>query len=129
MSKDRSRNRSGGSRPLKVGEEIRHALAAIFARGELKEPELDNASITVSEVRVSPDLKNATAYVMPLGGMNREVVMDTLSALEPTFRKLVAQRVLLRYSPRISFRLDTSFDTASRIDELLRGSKTPSAEE
>lgn len=115
-------SQSGGAsqRQRRVGEEIRHLLSTVFTRGELGEPELDAQPITVSEVRISPDLKNATAYVMPLGGMNSEGVLNVLERLAGTIRKLVSSRMRLRYCPRIHFELDRSFDQASHIDALLR---------
>lgn len=125
MTKRRSSSTSqpAGQRQLRVGEEIRHALSAIFMRGESNDPLLDSASITVSEVRVSPDLKNATAYVMPLGGINKENVIEALSQQAPYLRHLVTDRVQLRFSPRIQFRLDDTYDEASKIDNLLRDPK------
>lgn len=107
------------ARPLKVGEAIRHALSEIFLRGETHVYELDNASITVSEVRVAPDLKNATAFIMPLAGGNKETVMRTLSDAAPHIRYLVSKKVELRYMPRIQYKLDASYDEAHRINTLL----------
>lgn len=95
-------------------------LAGIFMRGECYDPEITKTPITVSEVRISPDLKNATAYVMPLGGQNRETVMAALGRNSSILRKLVSDQMQLRYAPRIHFRLDESFDEASRIEELLK---------
>ncbi len=108
-----------GQRQLRVGEEIRHVLAGVFMRGECYDPIISGASITVSEVRISPDLKNATAYVMPLGGLNREAIMDALAKNASIFRKFVSDEMKLRYAPRIHFRLDESFDEAYRIEKLL----------
>jgi len=107
-------------RQLRVGEEIRHVLAGIFQRGECYDPEIQRTPITVSEVRISPDLKNATAYFMPLGGLRREEVLDALIRNAPIMRKLVSDKMKLRYAPRIAFKLDTSFDEAHRIELLLR---------
>jgi ribosome-binding factor A len=109
-----------GQRHLRVGEEIRHALADIFMRGESNAPELFGAAITVSEVRVAPDLKNATAYVMPLAGENKELLIEVLRDASPELRHLVSKRVKLRHTPRIHFSLDHSFDEAQRIEMLLR---------
>lgn len=109
-----------GQRPLRVGEEIRHALAEIFMRGECHTPGLVNASITVSEVRVSPDLKNATAYVMPLGGNQKDELLAVLQEAAPEIRYLASKRIKLRYMPKIHFALDKSFDEAQRIGELLK---------
>jgi len=116
----KSQTKAPTQRQLRVGEEIRHVLAGIFMRGECYDPDVTRTPITVSEVRISPDLRNATAYVMPLGGENREVVMHALIRNLPIFRKLVGDQMKLRYAPRIHFRLDESFDEAYRIEKLLR---------
>ena len=99
---------------------MRHALARIFERGELHDPALHEAPLTVTEVRVAPDLKRATAYVMPLGGRNAAEIMAGLERGAGHLRRLVAQEVKLRVAPQISFALDQSFDEASRIESLLR---------
>jgi ribosome-binding factor A len=99
---------------------MRHALARIFERGELHDPALHEAPLTVTEVRVSPDLKRATAYVMPLGGRNAAEIMAGLKRGAGHLRRLVAQEVKLRVAPQIFFALDQSFDEASRIESLLR---------
>lgn len=108
-----------GQRQLRVGEEIRHVLAGVFMRGECYDPVITATPITVSEVRISPDLKNATAYVMPLNGQNREAVMEALGRNSSIFRKFVSDHMKLRYAPRIHFRLDESFDEAYHIEKLL----------
>lgn len=115
-----SGNKAPNQRPLRVGEEIRHALAHIFMRGEIHSIELLGASITVSEVRVSPDLKNATAFVMPLAGEHKEEMLEALRAAAPEIRHLVSKRVKLRHAPRIYFQLDESFEEAQRINTLLK---------
>jgi ribosome-binding factor A len=115
-----SSHRPPNQRQLRVGEEIRHVLAEIFMRGECYDPEVLGTSITVSEVRIGPDLKNATAYFMPLGGKNRDIVLAALIRNAPILRKLVSDRMKLRYAPRIHFRLDNSFDEAHRIELLLK---------
>lgn len=112
-------NQPPSQRQLRVGEEIRHVLADIFMRGDCHDHDINSTPITVSEVRISPDLKNATAYVMPLGGMNLETVMAALIRNAPILRKLVSDRMKLRYAPRISFRVDNSFEEAQRIETLL----------
>ena len=110
---------SSGQRPLRVGEEIRHALAELFIRGEIHTLEFLGTSITVSEVRVSPDLKNATAYIMPLAGAQKQEIMEALKTAAPELRYLVSKRMKLRYMPKIHFALDNSFDEAQRINSLL----------
>ena len=109
-----------GQRPLRVGEEIRHTLSEILARGDVRDPDLAGQSITVTEVRVSPDLKNATAFVMPLGGQNMTVVLQALARAAPYLRTQVARKINLRYATRIGFRLDESFDRASHVEAILR---------
>ncbi|QJE71804.1 30S ribosome-binding factor RbfA [Aerophototrophica crusticola] len=120
-----SRKNSGGfaakgpsQRQLRVGEEIRHALADIFRRGEFRDPVLMDLNVTVSEVRVSPDLKNATAFVMPLGGRQPELVA-ALNRASAFLRSQVAAEVRLPHAPRLSFQLDTSFDYADKIGRIL----------
>lgn len=108
------------SRPLKVGEELRRRLSEIFLRGECHMPGLSGASITVSEVRVSPDLKNATAFVMPLGGRDKENLLKILIEAAPEIRHLVSQKVELRHAPKIYFALDESFDAAQKIETILK---------
>lgn len=109
----------GGQRNLRVGEEIRHALANIFMREEIHSMELLGVSITVSEVRVSPDLKNATAYIMPLAGKDKQGLLEALKKSSPEIRHLVSKRVKLRHVPKIFFALDDSYDEAQRINKLL----------
>ena len=114
-----SKNREPSQRQLRVGEELRHALAQVLQRGELRDPALAEVTVTVTEVRVSPDLKNATAYVMPLGGRNGTAVIEGLTRSAGYLRGQLARAVPLRFSPTLSFALDTSFDHANRINELL----------
>jgi len=109
-------------RQLRVGEELRHALAMTLERGELRDPALVKTPITVTEVRLSPDLKNATCFVTPLGGGTDEEVKDVVAALERAkkfLRHEVVKRVNLRYAPTLHFLHDTTFDVAHRIDSLL----------
>jgi len=110
-------------RQLRVGEEVRHALAWALERGEVRDPDVQGIAITVTEVRVSPDLRNATAFVVPLGGAragNPEQVLNGLNRAVPYLRKVIARSVQLRNVPRLNFIADTSFDEASHIDQLLR---------
>lgn len=111
--------RTPGQRPLRVGEEIRHALARIFARGELRDPELADVTVTVTEVRVAPDLKSAIAFVMPLGGVREAEVITALRRSAPYLRRAVGRDVKLRYAPSLSFALDTAYVHASHIEAVL----------
>jgi ribosome-binding factor A len=110
-------------RQLRVGEELRNALAKIFAHGETHVPVLDSSSITVSEVRISPDLKNATAYVMPLAAKNKDAVMAALKEHAGRIRSLISKEVVLRAVPRIGYKLDVSYENANRIAELLNSER------
>ncbi|MGD9614333.1 MAG: 30S ribosome-binding factor RbfA [Alphaproteobacteria bacterium] len=121
---DHSGGRSGGprapsQRQLRVGEELRHALAQLLRPGELRDPALRDANITVTEVRVSPDLKNATAYVIPLAGANADEIMSGLKRSAPYLRTMLARNVELRQAPNVAFAYDNAFDSAARISELL----------
>ncbi|MBA4791588.1 MAG: 30S ribosome-binding factor RbfA [Pseudomonadota bacterium] len=107
-------------RMLRVGELVRHALAEILSRGDHLDPVLAGHIITVPEVRMSPDLKIATCYVMPLGGKDIRPVIKALAANARTLRGEVARRVELKSVPELRFREDTSFDEAQHIDALLR---------
>jgi len=111
--------REPSQRQLRVGEELRHALARILQRGELRDPALQGAAVTVTEVRVTPDLKNATAYIMPLAGREADAVIEGLGRGAGFLRGQLAREVPLRFTPGLAFALDTSFDHASRINELL----------
>ena len=104
-------------RQLRVGEAIRRALSEILMRGEHHAPDLDGVPVTVGEVRCSPDLKVATAYVMPLGGRDAERVLAALDRARGELRRLVTRAVDLKYSPELRFRLDETFD---RMDETRR---------
>ena len=106
-------------RQLRVGELIRHALAEILQRGDVPDPVLEKTVITISEVRATPDLKLATAYVMPLGGKNAEGVVAALEKNKKHLRGELARRVELRSVPELRFRVDTSFEVGAKMDALL----------
>ena len=106
-------------RQLRVAEELRHALAKIFQEGECRDPALRDTSIAVTEVRMSPDLRNATAFVLPLGGENTPEIIAGLKRSSAFLRRLVAREVPLRYAPRLVFALDGAFAQADRIAALL----------
>ena len=112
---------SGGSqRQLRVGEQVRHAIAEILAQGSVHDDDLEGHIITVPEVRMSPDLKLATVYVMPLGGRDTEIVLAALERNKKFLRGEVARRVNLKFAPDLRFRVDERFDEAERIEKLLR---------
>lgn len=107
-------------RQLRVGEALRHALAAVFERHILREPLLRDISITVTEVRASPDLTNATVFVMPLGGEAADDIVEALQRAAPFLRSTIGKDVELRRVPRLSFEVDRSFGQADQIDRLLK---------
>ena len=107
-------------RPLRVAEEVRHALAAIFARGEFRDPDLAGAHVTVTEVRASPDLKHMTAFVSGLGKDLPEAQFRALKRAAPFLRGQVAKAVRLKYAPDLHFQPDTALDYAMHIDELMK---------
>ena len=113
------RKRGDSQRQLRVAEELRHALAKIFQEGKCRDPALQDTSIAVTEVRMSPDLRNATAFVVPLGGENAPEILAGLKRSTAFLRRLVAREVPLRYAPRLVFALDGAFAQADRIASLL----------
>jgi len=120
----RDSGRESGSGPsqraLRAGEVIRHAIADILSRGEVHDPVIQGHVITVPEVRMSPDLKLATIYVMPLGGRDEKAVVEALERNKRWLRGEIAHRVNLKFAPDIRFRIDERFDEAERIERLLR---------
>jgi ribosome-binding factor A len=112
--------RGPSQRQLRVGELIRHALADMLTRGEVHDPVIEGHMITVPEVRMSADLRLATAYVMPLGGRDQGEVLAALERNKRFLRAEVAHRVNLKFAPDIRFRIDDRFAEAERIDKLLR---------
>ncbi len=107
-------------RQLRVGEALRHGLADLLAAGSLRDPALRDASITVTEVRVTADLRHATVYVMPLGGEGIANILSGLGRAAPHLRGRLSRLVRLKFAPELHFEADTSFDEAGRIDRLLR---------
>jgi len=109
-----------GQRQLRVGERIRHILSDVMRHGGMRDPDLQNtALITVTAVDIGPDLQNAVAYVMPLGGENADAIVAALNRAAGFFRSEMAAQLDLRYTPKVSFKIDRSFDEAAHIDKLL----------
>ena len=115
----RGESKSRSQRQLRIGEVIRHVLVQLIDRGEANDPGLDGVSITVTEVRVSPDLKNATAFVIPLGGDGATDIAAALNKASGFLRTWVARNVRLRHVPRINFIVDLTFDEAAKIGGVL----------
>ncbi|AWM88802.1 30S ribosome-binding factor RbfA [Microvirga sp. 17 mud 1-3] len=110
-------------RQQRVAELVRHALAEVLSRGDLQDDVLTKNVITIPEVRMSPDLKLATAYVMPLGGKDVDAVLKALDRNKKVLRQEVARRVNLKFAPDLRFLRDETFEEAARIDALLRSEK------
>ena len=125
-------SKSTGQRPLRVGEEVRHALAQILERGDLRDPDLVDAVVTITEVRMSPDIRNATVFVAPLGGIDTDKIVKALERAAPYLRRRIAEVVELRYVPNLRIEADTSFDYAERIgqklSEVVDGDTAPDAD-
>ena len=119
----RDNGKAPSQRQLKEGELIRHALAQILHRGDISDEVLNRHSLTVPEVRMTPDLKLATAYVMPLGGGEADEVVAHLEQHKRFLRGELARRVNLKYMPQLRFKVDVSFESSGRIDAILASPK------
>ena len=103
-----------------MGELVRHALAEMFSRGDVHDPVLETHVITIPEVSMTPDLRHATAYVMPLGGKDERAVIDALNRNKKFMRGVVARKINAKFAPDLHFRIDERFDRAEQIDKLLK---------
>ena len=110
-------------RQLRVGELIKQSLGQIFLKDEAKIPVLETKNITVTEVRMSPDLKNARAYVIPLGGKDTENTVSVLTEFSPLIRKALSKKINMKFLPKVSFVSDKSFDYAEKIEKLILKNK------
>jgi ribosome-binding factor A len=120
MARHQHHAAGGSQRQLRVGELIRHELAEMFSRGDVHDPVIEAHMITVPEVRMSADLRLATIYIMPLGGRDKQAVLDALDCNKRYVRGEIARRVNLKFAPEIRFRIDGRFDEVERIEKLLR---------
>ena len=110
-------------RQLRVGELIKQSLGQIFLRDEAKVPNIETKNITVTEVRMSPDLKNARAYVIPLGGKDTEIAVNVLTEFSHRIRKALSKKIDMKFLPKVSFVGDKSFDYAEKIEKLIQKNK------
>lgn len=118
----RQQPRGPSQRQLRAGELIRHAVAEVLTREKIHHEDLAGVAVTVTEVGMSPDLRQATCYIMPLGGKDADKVLKALHKSGPWLSGQVARRVSLKFTPRLHFRIDGSFDNADHIQQLLRRS-------
>ena len=123
MARNQSSREQQSVRVLKVGERVRHILSELLARGEAHDDTLRATTISVTEVRMTPDLRNANVYVKPLLGEDEAVVLKALRTNTAFFQREVAKRLGLKFAPKLQFKPDESFDEASRIDQLLNDPK------
>lgn len=120
MAKNRFHDGPGPSqRQLRVGELIRRTLSDVLARGDVHDPDLNRLSITVGEVRTSPDLRVATAFVLPLGGQGRDTVLDLLHRNRGELRRIVSKKLTLKFAPELRFKLDETFDQMDDTRRML----------
>lgn len=130
MKPNRDHKKGPSQRQLRVGEQLRHIIAETMSRGHFTHQALINSSqVTVSEVRVSPDLKNATAYVMSLGGQNMDTILPALNDEAYIFQKEINRQSQMKFTPRLSFKTDKTFDAVQKIDDLLRDIRISSADD
>ena len=119
-SNKKSKNSSVKSqRQLKVGEELRHLISNALLRSSFYDEYIENNNITITEVNVSPDLKNAKVYVMPLGGKNKLDVLNGLNKVTGRLKKIISCNISLRQTPKLIFKLDETFDNAKKITDIL----------
>lgn len=119
----RNDNAPFSQRQLRVGELIKQSLGQIFLKDEAKVPILETKNITVTEVRMSPDLKNARVYVIPLGGKDTEHAVDILTECSHLIRKALSKKIDMKFLPKVSFVGDKSFDYAEKIEKLIQKNK------
>ena len=115
-----SRSRSPSQRQLRVGEQVRHVLVETLAQADFDDPDLAEANVTVTQVQVSPDLKNATVFVIPLGGVKMDETVAALNRAAGYLRGQLGRAVALRFTPRLEFAPDRSFENADRIERILQ---------
>jgi ribosome-binding factor A len=114
------KEKAPSQRMLRMGELVRHALAEIFSRGDVHDPVLETHVITIPEVAMTPDLRHATAYIMPLGGKDERAVLEALNRHKKYMRGVIAKKLQAKFTPDLHFRIDERFERAEKIDKLLR---------
>ncbi len=117
--KNSRKNSVKTQRQLKVGEELRHLISSALLRSSFYDEHIDNNNITVTEVNVSPDLKNAKVYVMPLGGENKLNVLNSLNKVTGRLKKIISSNISLRQTPRLTFKIDETFEYAKKINDII----------
>lgn len=125
MAQSKRGPRTASKRQLRVGEELRHVIADILSRDLIHDPDVAGASVTISEVKPSPDMRNATVYVTSLGGVNEEALIAGLNRTAGVIQGEMGRHLTMKFTPRLVFRKDDSFAYGSHIDELIRKNQSP----
>ncbi len=120
MANQKRSNKSASKRQLRVGEQLRHIISQVLAEGNMHDPDLAGVSVTVTEVNPSPDMRNATVYVIPLGGQNEEVILKALNRSSGFIQGEMGRELTMKFTPRLSFKKDESFEYGDHIDSLIR---------
>ena len=120
INKNSKDNFTKSQRQLRVGEELRHLISNVLLRETFYDQIIENNNITITEVNVSPDLKNAKVYIMPLGGENKFEVLDSLNKANGRIKKLISNNINLRQIPKLQFRIDETFEYAKNIENILQ---------
>ena len=123
INKKSKDNFTKSQRQLRVGEELRHLISNVLLRETFYDQIIENNNITITEVNLSPDLKNAKVYIMPLGGENKLEVLDSLNKSNGRIKKLISSNINLRQIPRLDFRIDETFEYAKNIENILQKNK------
>ena len=118
--KKKSKNLGPTQRQLRVGEELRHLISTVLSRETFYDQSIESGNITVTEVDVSPDLKNAKVFIMPLGGEQKNEVLESLHRVKGYIQKLISSEIRMRQIPRLNFVIDTRFEYANKIDVILK---------
>jgi ribosome-binding factor A len=123
MSREHQKGGEPSQRMLRVAELIRHSMADLLTRQEIADPILETHVVTVPKVQMSPDLKLATVYIMPLGGKDATPVLEALDKHKKYFRGEVSRKINLKFAPELRFKVDTAFDNSAKIDALLNSDR------
>ena len=123
------KSKGPSQRQLRAGEQLRHIIAETMTRGHFHNETLLDANVTVAEVRVTPDLKNAKVFVMSLGGQDMDIILPALNEEAHVFQKEIGRQQSMKFTPKVQFVRDESFDEAQKIDDILRNVHIPSDDE
>jgi len=120
MASQKRSSKTASKRQLRVGEQLRHIIAEVLSEGNIHDPDVAGTSVTVTEVQTSPDMRNATVYVTPLGGLNEEAVIKGLNRSSGFIQSEMGRQLSMKFTPRLTFKRDDSFDYGDHIDSLIR---------